>query len=54
MLWHDREYDLPDDRFIPREHLGAARGCIYGSTLGAAGWALLFALGWVCAGIRFP
>ena len=54
MLWHDREYSLPDDRFIPREHLGAARGAVYcliGE--GLLCLALPF-LGWLLAGIRYP
>jgi hypothetical protein len=65
LLWgHDAPADpldlAPEDLTIrpgilPTEHpLAAARGCIFGLVFAVPCWGLLFALGWIIAGVRFP
>lgn len=54
MLWHDRDLDLPDERFIPREHLGAARGAVYGLGITGLFCAVLPVLGYLAACLRWP
>jgi uncharacterized membrane protein YedE/YeeE len=44
----------PEDLTIRSGLLPAARGCLFALPLGAALWGMLFGIGWLLAGMRWP